>query len=294
MMILPDTSMIDFNAIETVRITKRLKEIAALYRACRFEEANEQLSAYNKLPHQAAAIKAQISFFNWDFDSTIEHIMDYFPYLCEWYTGNIKWNTFYMLVFSLLKSNSDMRRSCLEYLDSVYKGFSDDQLESKNYWHFTFIPEMIKAADGNMETNKKYVPPNNPKSFNEIFEGYAGSHKRQLEKLSCSPEEDAKTASDLLLLIYSSGSTEDFIRLYEKHCKSPKNSDFVHFDAARIYMYLGNNERAAQALCDYAEFVWYPIEFTDVKPVSILDGFDLFPLFTKDLFKKIYNIPRII
>lgn len=77
-MILPDISEIDFNAIEIVRIPKKLKEITALYRACNYEEADKRLAEFEKLPHQVAAIKAQLAFFNYDFDLTIEHIMDFF------------------------------------------------------------------------------------------------------------------------------------------------------------------------------------------------------------------------
>ena len=70
-----DLSQIDFLSIKPVAISKPLKEITRLYRACRFEEADKLLEKNDTLPRQTADIKAQLAFFSCDFDKTVQYIL---------------------------------------------------------------------------------------------------------------------------------------------------------------------------------------------------------------------------
>lgn len=288
----PDISTIDFSNINVVSIPKKLKDIAELYRARNFAEADRLLEAFKKLPRQKAAIEAQLAFFNCDFVSAIERIMEYYPYLGEWYTGNMWYQTSMALSFALIRAKSEpIAKDCKEYLKTLYDSLSEEQLENKGLRYLTFIPQILDRADGKFNSTQQYTPPENPKSYDELFDGYAQYHKKQLAKLDCPPEEDTRTASDLLILIDSSGSTEDFLRLYEKHCKSPELRDWAHLKAARIYMYLGKNDRAAEALLDFATLGWRPLQITDIMPFAMLDADDLFPLITDEMLKFVYNEP---
>lgn len=288
----PDISNIDFDNIEVVRVPKKLKDIAELYRSRDFEEADRLLSAFGKLSRQTAAIKAQLAFFSCDFGSAIENIMEYYTYLGEWYTGNMWYQTAMALSYALIRAKSlPVAMDCIEYLKMLYNGLSAEQLENRKLRYLKFIPNILDRADGKFNSTKKYSPPDIPKSYSELFDGYAQYHQKQLEMLDCPPEDDTHTASDMLILIYSSGSADDFLKLYEKHCKSSELRDGTHIDAARIYMYLGQNDRAAEALLNYASLGWYPIENTDIMPMSILDADDLFLLVSDELLKKIYSEP---
>lgn len=291
-MAFPDISTIDFDKIEPVSVPKKLRDIAELYRARDFAQADPLLAAFKKQPRQKAAIEAQLAFFSCDFASAIERIMEYYAYLGEWYTGNMWWQTAMLLSYALTKAKSQsIANDCKEYLKKLYESLSEEQLEKKSLRYLTFIPKILDRADGKFDLSNKYSPPDTAKSYDELFDGYATYHKKQLAKLNCPPEDDPHTASDMLILIDSSGSTDDFLRLYETHCKSPELHDWAHIKAARIYMYLGKNDRAAEALLDYATLGWHPLEFTDIMPMSMLDGDDLFPLISDELLKKIYSEP---
>lgn len=286
----PDISAVDFENIEVVRVPKKLKDIAELYRARDFEEADKLLEAFGKLPRQKAAIKAQLAFFDCDFGSAIEYIIEYYAYLGEWYSGNMWYQTAMMLSFALIRSRQQtIVKECITYLKELYESLSEEQLNNRKLRYLTFIPQILDRADGKFNSSQKYSPPDTPKSYSELFDGYAQYHKKQLAALDCPPEDDPRIAGDMLILIYSSGATDDFVRLYEKHCKSSDLRDRAHIDAARIYMYLGANDRAAEALLDYASLGWWPIENTDIMPMAMLDADDLFPLVSDELLKKIYS-----
>lgn len=288
----PDISTIDFTSIKVVSIPKKLRDIADLYRSRDFAEADVRLASFAKLPRQKAAIEAQLAFFSCDFGSAIERIMEYYAYLGEWYTGNMWYQTAMALSFALIRAKSNkIVEECTDYLKRLYKNLSEEQLANKGLRYLTFIPQILDRAEGKFDSKEKYSPPDNPKSYDELFDGYAQYHKKQLAKLDRPPEEDTRTASDMLILIDSSGSTDDFLRLYEKHCKSPELRDWAHIKAARIYMHFGKNDRAAEALLDFATLGWRPLECTDIMPFAMLDADDLFPLITDEMLKFIYSEP---
>lgn len=288
----PEISEIDFDNIEVVRVPKKLKDIAALYRARDFEKADKLLEAFGKLPKQKAAINAQLAFFRCDFDLAIELITEYYAYLGEWYSGNMWYQTAMLLSFALIRSKSHkIADECKEYLKRLYNSLSEVQLENRKLRYLTFVPKILDRTDGKFDSNSKYSPPEALKSYEELFNGYAQYHEKQLKALDCPPEDDIRTAGDMLILIYSSGSSDNFLRLYEKHCKSSELRAGAHIEAARIYMYLGENARAADALFDYAALGWFPVENTDIMPMSMLDADDLFPLVSDELLKKIYSEP---
>lgn len=286
----PDISTIDFNNIKVVSVPKKLRDIAQLYRDGHYEEADMRLAAFEKQPRQKSAIEAQLAFFGCDFETAIEHIMEYYPYLGEWYTGNMWHQTAMALSFALSRAKSKpIAKECLKYLKALYEAPSEEQLANMGLRYLTFIPQILDRADGKFNSTQKYSPPEAPKSYDELFDGYAQYHKKQLAKLDCPPEEDTRTASDMLILIDSSGSTDDFLRLYEMHCKSSELRDWAHIKAARLYIYLGENARAADALYDYAMIGWNPLECTDIMPMSMLDADDLFPLISDEMLAKIYS-----
>ncbi len=90
--------------------------------------------------------------------------------------------------------------------------------------------------------------------------------------------------------LFNRGYPEEFLSLYEKHCTSPLLM-YQHLDAVKIYICLKQPEKAQNALLNYAKYGWIPIEWTDVKPVSMFVDYSFVPLFTKELFDAIYQTP---
>lgn len=288
-----DLSEIDFPSIKPVAAPKPLKEITHLYRACRFEEADKLLEKNDTLPRQTADIKAQLAFFSCDFDKTVQYILEYYPYLNEWYAMNKKSDTEKMLAFSLAKSSEDIKNEAISILDEMYGYFSEEQLSDVRYSHFKAIPRIIDIAKGNYSKYAKgYTPPESPKEYKEIFDKYAEFHKSQLKALKCAPEDDPKTAGDLIYLIEKSGKPEDITELYEADCKSTKLHYNAHLTAIRVYLYLNDPERAEEAAVDYVKYGWLPITETDIMPVSLFDDYCMTPMLTNELLSTLKNIPH--
>ena len=99
------------NADGVIVIPKQLKNITDLYRSCQFEKADMLLEKLDKLPNQILSIKAQLAFFKWDFDRSVELILGYYDHLDEWYSANAQNDTILMLTFSLLKCSGDVKEN---------------------------------------------------------------------------------------------------------------------------------------------------------------------------------------
>lgn len=291
-----DISKLDLTAVTMSPIPKKLKDAARLCRCCRFAEAEMLLDTVDGVPHQVAAIQAQLAFFSGDFDKAISLIMDYFPYLCEWYSGNMMQDTVHMLAFSLMHTHSETADTAISCLQRMYDALTEEQRNLRQYRQFTHIPEILQAAEedlsGLVHQRKCYAPRETPKTTEEIIASYAKYHEKQIQRLKCPITEDTAMAGDLLLLIYDMGTPEEFCRLYEKHCKSSKLYYLSHIRAIRVYQYLGDLPRAEEAALDYVRYGWMPIEHTDVMPLSLLDGYDIFSVLTKESLMQMYSIPK--
>lgn len=286
-------SEFDFDAINPVSVPKQLKDITNLYRACKFDEANALLEKFGKLPHQVLDIKAQLAFFKWDFDEAVKYILEYYPFLGEWYSGNKTDDTQRMLVFSLMNASPEVKSEAMEILQEMYGFFNEEQLQKRNLRYFKLIPQIIDAANGNYESYQRiFVPSEKHLSYEDILQEYSAYHKIKLDSLKSSLEDDARTAGDVLSLIRDNGEPSDFVRLYEKHCKTSKLYYRYHIEAIKIYLYLGELDKARAAAVNYVKYGFIPIEWTDIMPLSVFDNYSFIPVFTKGLFNIIYNTPK--
>ena len=93
-----------------------------------------------------------------------------------------------------------------------------------------------------------------------------------------------------MVSVFSRCRPEDYLALYEKHYTSPKFNN-RHFSAAQIYIFLKQEEKAREALVNYARYCFIPIEWTDIKPMEIFYDYSFVPLFNKELLETIYNLP---
>ena len=50
-------------------------------------------------------------------------------------------------------------------------------------------------------------------------------------------------------------------------------------------------EKASEALLNYARYGFIPVEWTDIKPMEIFYDYSFAPLFNKELLNNIYNLP---
>lgn len=63
-------------------------------------------------------------------------------------------------------------------------------------------------------------------------------------------------------------------------------------DAAKIYAYCNEFDKARQVIINSVKYRWQPIEWTDIMPISALLPIEYHYLYTKEFFDKIYNLPK--
>ncbi|MBQ9604408.1 MAG: hypothetical protein IJR45_03240, partial [Firmicutes bacterium] len=285
--------------IEIVKIPKKLKEIINLYRMRKYEQADKLLEQLTGFSHQKAAIKAQIAFFNADFEHTVEYISEYFPYLCEWYSGNIKCDTIFMLEYSFVKGeNTDLNKKVLNNIKNVYEILTNEQKQGKGFSQYRYYDELKRVFDGDTENTmldnygKKYTPPENPKRIEEVLKDFSLENKVSIGSVDDLDGfiNDSRVGNMLYYMkIYT--SPEDYIMVFEKLKKSKRLSMYQFLDAAMVYLYLGKKEKAEQTIVEIAKYKWIPIEETDVMPVPALSDLGAYELYTKDLFDKLAAVP---
>ncbi len=186
-----DLTQIDFLSLKFPRKTKAFKTVCQLYCDCQYDKAEELSKKLTDHAPQIADMQAQTAFFHGDFNKCVEQIMLFYPFLIEWYSGNKKWETEKMLEFALQKADISVKQETIERLTEMYRFFTPEQLQSRGFEHFQYIPTLIEHANGQLETFANpyhiYSPPQNPERADEIFSDYLSRNQKRLAKLSCVP-----------------------------------------------------------------------------------------------------------
>ncbi len=288
-----DMSQIDFSNLTFPRLTKKYKTVSQLYRACQYEEAEALANTLSGNEPQLADMRAQTAFFRSDFNTCVQQTLLFYPYLDEWYSGNKRSESQKMLAFALQRADADIRQEAIGILKKMYHHFSDEQLDRREMAHFKAIPQLIEHATGPLgqcsNPDANYTPPETPQELSAVLDGFLETNKKRLAKLQGDPLDDAQIVSKLLVTVIDQCRPEDYLYLYEKLLCSPA-LQYAHFRAAKIHLYLNQPEKAREALLNYARYGFWPVEWSDVRPMAIVD-WPFIPLLDKELLDCIYRIP---
>ena len=289
-----DLSEIDFSALAFPRKTKTFKTVVQLYCECRYDEAEALSAKLTGCDPQLADMRAQTAFFRSDFNECVRQGLLVYPFLDEWYSGNKRQQTRMMLEYAINKADEEVRQEAVGILNDMYHHFSEEQLAARGFEHFVYIPQLIVHATGVLESFAKphhiYRPPESPEELSAIAEDYLRLHEKRLAALKCDPMDDPSVIRSIMPLIEYRGRPEDYLKLYNEHCTSPELNN-CHFAAAKICLYFGQEDKAREALLNYARYGFIPVEFTDVKPMEIFVDYSFAPLLTKELLDAIYDPP---
>ena len=267
-----------------VTIPKKLKDICGLYLKRHYDEADALLDKFNKLPHHKAAVLAQKALFSWDFNSAIDLCFEFVPYLSEWHSYNMRSEGIAMLTFAGTHCRTDEVIAFFEKLRNDYADADKDDREKVML--LSMINQSLDILHGNMQTHgSPFTAPECPISIEDIRKNHLVGH---YEKYA--DRDDAEAINHIMMVANKKCSAEDYIKLYEMHPQSPDIRDRQRLTAIHAYAYLGDNEKAQQAVIDYWKFGWLPIERTDIMPLDLFPhNCDIWHLFTKDVFSEIYN-----
>lgn len=139
------------------------------------------------------------------------------------------------------------------------------------------IPEVLGIANGNLShyvstvySYKKYQELPTPKSVEDISKDYANTHKKRCKHLKGRLSDHKKIAVRILNIVKNEGDAQSYIQLYEKFQNSSLLLMSDRMDAVRIYQYLHEYDKAKRTIIELVKHQWYPVEWTDILPISAL------------------------
>lgn len=273
--------------MNVVTIPRNFSKVCKLFLERNYEGAEKAMEKVKDLPHQKAAIRAQLALFSWDFDKTVECCKEYFPHLDEWYSRNMIDESFAMLAFSAIKSGRE--KEVIEYLDDLKTALPKEENERYTEIMLWSIENTVDILNGKT-CGPQYTPPEEPMTLDEAVE-FLRKNNNKKELTADTPE----GAAYILSRMENKMDCKDFLMLYERFAKKQKFTEITRKYAVEMYLYLDQPEKVRQAICDCYNYSWIPVEKTIIMPTSILTyDRNLWDIYTKEMFDYIYKTDNLL
>ena len=195
--------------MEIVKLPKKFREIC--YRVMDGHDgALAELETFVKYPHQVTAIKAEVAYFNGDWEKGLEYDMEILPYLNEWYYAIVGNEHRAAMVVSALKigREKELSKSLTETL-KIYREEYDNRPHSiKNILNMKLFLKNKILPYSNSEDSYYHIPES-PIDLAKI--------KDKLKTLI--KKKDINTSYGrlrLFYLTYQEGYPEDAIKTFEE------------------------------------------------------------------------------
>ena len=267
-------------------ISRNMVKACKLFLERKYEEAEKTMEKVKDPAYITAALRAQLALFSWDFDKTIEYCKEYFPYLNEWYSLNMREESFAMLAFAAIKRGSE--KELIEYLDGLKMNFPMDGNERLNETMIRLIEKTVDILNGKTY-EAQYIPPEKPMTLSEAID-----HLREVTSKKDLSGDTPEDAAYILSRMKKEMDTNEYIGYYEKFADSPKLTERTRVNVIEMYFYLNMPDKAVKAVCDAYKYSWIPVEKTIIMPTSILTyDVNLWSIFTKEMFDYIYTTASI-
>lgn len=224
-------------------------------------EALETLESFSKYPHQITAVKAEIAYYNMDYENALKYDLAILPFFDEWYYSNVADEHIAAMSFAAIKL----------------------QQEAQVIEAFTLEQERIRSENGCQQRSKyceimksylqkRRLPflDNNEMHYHDPADGKTIEELRQ-ELKTVIKKIDFDSVDGQTKLFHSccrSGSAKDAIRIYEQ-ISNKHPSELVYENAIVRYLYLGEKEKAIQTMERMATArLWTVASPTQVRPMK--------------------------
>lgn len=243
----------------TIKLPKKFREVCYAIMDGH-NEALETLESFSKYPHQITAVKAEIAYYNMDYENALKYDLDILPFFDEWYYSNVADEHMAAMSFAAIKLHRETQ---------VIEAFTQEQ-------------ERIRAEDGYPSRSKyceimksylqkgmlpfsdsdkmHYHDPADGKTIEELRQ----SLKTKIKKI------DFDSVDGQMKLFHSccrSGSAKDAIKIYEQISNDPLSASICE-NVIVPYLYLGEKEKAIQTMERMATArLWAVASPTQVRPM---------------------------
>ena len=230
------------------------------------EEALDTLESFaDKYPHQAAAVKAEVAYFNLDYEKALALDLTILPWLEEWYYSNVSDEHMIAMTVAAIQLHREQ-----ELIEELTK--EQARIRAENG-----LPQRDRFCDILMDYLKRGVMPfaDNDKNY-PYHEPEEPQTKEQLwAKLVEQNKKFSPDDPDARRKLYNHccmfGTARDAVDLFEKIQGVPM-ADSSYRDAIARYLYLGEQEKALQTAERLATSrLWAVAGPTQVRPMSFFE-----------------------
>ena len=243
----------------TIKLPKKFREVCYAIMDGH-NEAMETLESFSKYPHQITAVKAEIAYYNMDYENALKYDLDILPFFDEWYYSNVADEHMAAMSFAAIKLHRETQ---------VIEAFTQEQ-------------ERIRAEDGRLQQSKyceimksylqKGMMPfsdSNKMHYHDPADGKTIEELRQKLK-TIIKKIDFDSVDDQMKLFHScyrSGSAKDAVKIYEQISNDPLSTSICE-NVIVLYLYLGEKEKAIQTMERMATArLWAVASPTQVRPM---------------------------
>lgn len=181
------------------------------------DDAIEVLETYAKYPHQIASVKAEVAYFNMDYESALNLDLDTLPFFEEWYFSNVGDEHMAAMAFAAIKLHRER-----EVIDALTREQARILAEAGRQPHGKYAEKMKSYIQ------KGVLPHSDAKEMS--YQDPAGA--KTIEELSQEVQKKNKNIdldsvagkNKLFYACCSYGTARDTISIYEQNGISAKGA----------------------------------------------------------------------
>ena len=245
--------------MNTIRLPKKFRDLCDAIRNGNESEV-ASLKALQKFPHQVTAVKAEVAYFNQDYQHALELDLSILPYWDEWHYCNAANEHLAAMTVAALRLHREQEIG--KVLSEEQKRLLSDP--EGNQQRATYCAKMADCLQRQIlpfadSATLTYAEPAEPQSLDELWENV-----KQIDR-------KAKPDSPLSLsrhfhqcCVY--GSARDALSVFHR---LPYPTEGNYYDAILRTRYLGDEEATLSLLEKLAASrLWYVASPTQVRPMT--------------------------
>lgn len=229
-------------------------------------EALEALENFaEKYPHQVAAIKAEVAYFNLEYEKALNLDMTVLPWLEEWYYSNV--SNEHMTAMSVAAIRLHREQELIDALTEEQERIRVDNGRPQRDRFCDILKGCLKRGVmpfSEDNRNYPYHEPEEPRTKEELWkELTAKNRKADLND----PDDRRKLYNHCCMF----GTAKDAIELFESIQDVPM-AESSYQDAIARYLYLGDRDKALHTAMQLATSrLWAVAGPTQVRPMSFFE-----------------------
>lgn len=230
------------------------------------EGALDTLESFaDKYPHQVAAVKAEVAYFNMDYEKALALDLAILPWLEEWYYSNV--SDEHMIAMTVAAIRLHREQELIEALTKEQARIRAEYGLPQRDRFCDILMDYLKRGVMPFADNDKNYPyhePEEPQTKEQLWAKLVEQNKK------LSPD-DPDARRKLYNHCCMFGTARDAVDLFEEIQGVPM-ADSSYRDAIARYLYLGEREKALQTAERLATSrLWAVAGPTQVRPMSFFE-----------------------